>query len=108
MKSLTLIVVTAAATALAAPAGAQRRVPSGFLSSRVARVAARTSPALVPASLAPGVHHAPRSTRSIGVPRGIGAPFWLDPDTCVIPRVERYAAASTAAVKPDEAIVRVR
>jgi subtilisin family serine protease len=40
--------------------------------------------------------------------RGIGAPFWLDADTCVRPRLNRSSDATTAAVAADEAIVRLR
>jgi subtilisin family serine protease len=41
-------------------------------------------------------------------PRGLLSPFWLDEDTCVIPRVERCATAATAEAEPQEAIIRLR
>jgi subtilisin family serine protease len=47
------------------------------------------------------------TARSRG-PRGIGVSFWLDDDTCVVPRIERSRDAATAAANPDEAIVRMR
>jgi subtilisin family serine protease len=42
------------------------------------------------------------------VPRGVGAPFWLDADTAVNPRLERSSDAGVAAAEPAEAIVRLQ
>src|SRR5690242_7590815 len=71
-----------AATALAVPASAWQSPSSVFLTPQL-------------------------TTRSRG-PRGIGASFWLDEDTGVVPHVERSRDAATAAAIPDEAIVRLR
>src|SRR3954451_23393725 len=81
MRALVCTLLVAGA-ALAAPAGAQQSLSPGLLTPRLS----------------------PRSH----APRGVGAAFWLDGDTCVIPRVERSANATVAAANPDEAIVRLR
>ncbi len=50
----------------------------------------------------------PRVVLSPHPPRGVGASFWFDAETAVIPRVERSADVRTAATAPEEAIVRLR
>src|SRR4051794_33580356 len=81
MRALVCTLLAARAP-LARPAGAQQ--------------------SLSPRLLSPGL--SPRSHTL----RGVGAAFWLDEDTCVIPRLERSADAAIAAANPDEAIVRLR
>src|SRR5947209_7649451 len=82
MRPFTVIALAAATALSAGIARAQVSRSAGLLS--IAAVAAR------------------------GYPRGVGLPFWLDPDTMVVPRVERYGDATTAAVSGDEAIVQLR
>src|SRR4051794_6097792 len=82
MRPLTLIAIAAATTLSGGWAQAQVGGPASLPRVRVAA--------------------------SRGYPRGVGLPFWLDPETVVVPRVERAARASTAALSGDEAIVQVR
>src|SRR5687767_11064898 len=68
--------------------------------------AAQKSPFAYIGAARPRVESPPR-VQSRG-PRGVLPPFWLDDDTCVIPRVERSTRASTASTEPQEAIIRLR